>query len=91
MGESDRKRLHGPFRAHLSSEFVGDDLGIDTATEIDAQFHVAEQAFRHRGTQMVCEHLFVIAGFTNGRTLWNSDPAGFRQRADANASKLLKR
>ena len=33
--------------------------------------------------------LFELAGFTNGRTLWNSDPAGFRQRADDNGSKLL--
>lgn len=33
--------------------------------------------------------LFELAGFTNGRTLWNSDPDGFRQRADANALKLL--
>lgn len=33
--------------------------------------------------------LFELAGFTNGRTLWNSDPAGFRQRADDNARKLL--
>lgn len=33
--------------------------------------------------------LFELAGFTNGRTLWNTDPAGFRLRADTNASKLL--
>jgi hypothetical protein len=33
--------------------------------------------------------LFELAGFTNGRTLWDSDPQGFRQRADANAIKLL--
>ena len=33
--------------------------------------------------------LFELAGFTNGRTLWNSDPSGFRRRADANARKLL--
>jgi YHS domain-containing protein len=32
---------------------------------------------------------FELAGFTNGRTLWDSDPAGFRQRADANFKKLL--
>lgn len=32
---------------------------------------------------------FELAGFTNGRTLWNSDPDGFRQRADDNASRLL--
>ena len=33
--------------------------------------------------------LFELAGFTNGRTLWNSDPLGFRERADTNANKLL--
>ena len=33
--------------------------------------------------------LFELAGFTNGRTLWDSDPTGFRQRADDNARKLL--
>jgi YHS domain-containing protein len=33
--------------------------------------------------------LFELAGFTNGRTLWNSDPAGFKTRADANAQRLL--
>jgi hypothetical protein len=33
--------------------------------------------------------LFELAGFTNGRTLWNSDPGGFRQRADENARTLL--
>ena len=34
--------------------------------------------------------LFELIGFTNGRTVWNSDPAGFRRRADANAVTLLK-
>jgi hypothetical protein len=34
--------------------------------------------------------LFELAGFTNGRTIWNSDPVGFRQRADKNALELLK-
>ena len=33
--------------------------------------------------------LFELVGFTNGRTLWNSDPTGFRQRADANALQFL--
>ena len=33
--------------------------------------------------------LFELAGFTNGRTLWDTDPTGFRQRADDNARKLL--
>ena len=33
--------------------------------------------------------LFEMTGFTNGRTLWDSDPLGFRQRADAFAKKLL--
>lgn len=34
--------------------------------------------------------VFELAGFTNGRTVWNTDPAGFRLRADANALKLLQ-
>jgi len=33
--------------------------------------------------------LFELVGFTNGRTLWNSDPVSFKTRADNNASKLL--
>ncbi|MFK8046874.1 MAG: YHS domain-containing (seleno)protein [Halioglobus sp.] len=33
---------------------------------------------------------FELAGFTNGRTVWNSDPAGFRKRADSNFEKLLR-
>ncbi|MEM0952999.1 MAG: YHS domain-containing (seleno)protein [Pseudomonadota bacterium] len=33
--------------------------------------------------------LFEMTGFTNGRTVWNSDPLGFRVRADAFAKKLL--
>lgn len=33
---------------------------------------------------------FELAGFTNGRTIWNSDPAGFRIRADTNFLKLLR-
>jgi hypothetical protein len=33
--------------------------------------------------------LFELAGFTNGRTVWNSDPTGFRQRADVNYIKLV--
>lgn len=33
--------------------------------------------------------LFEHTGFTNGRTLWNSDPAGHRQRAD-HFFRLLK-
>jgi hypothetical protein len=34
--------------------------------------------------------LFELVGFTNGRTMWNSDPVGFRTRADANALELFK-
>lgn len=34
--------------------------------------------------------VFELAGFTNGRTLWNTDPIQFRLRADANALKLLQ-
>ena len=34
--------------------------------------------------------LFEVTGFTNGRTLWNSDPSDFRQRADANFPRLVK-
>ena len=34
--------------------------------------------------------LFELAGFTNGRALWNSDPSGFRKRADANFERLVK-
>lgn len=33
--------------------------------------------------------LFEVTGFTNGKTLWNSDPSGFRQRADANFPRLV--
>ncbi|MEH6608030.1 MAG: YHS domain-containing (seleno)protein [Halioglobus sp.] len=33
--------------------------------------------------------LFELAGFTNGRTVWNSDPVSFRQRADENFTKLV--
>lgn len=34
--------------------------------------------------------LFEITGFTNGRTLWNSDADTFRQRADDNFDRLLR-
>ena len=34
--------------------------------------------------------LFEVTGFTNGRTLWNSDPLGFRERADLNFQRLVK-
>ncbi len=33
--------------------------------------------------------LFELVGFTNGRTVWDSDPNGFRTRADENARQLL--
>lgn len=33
--------------------------------------------------------LFELAGFTNGRSVWNSDPVGFRERADENYRELL--
>jgi len=33
--------------------------------------------------------LFEITGFTNGRTLWNTDPLEFRGRADTNFGKLI--
>lgn len=33
--------------------------------------------------------LFEVTGFTNGRTLWNSDPADFRRRADSNFPRLV--
>jgi len=32
--------------------------------------------------------LFEITGFTNGRTLWNTNPEDFRNKADANFDKL---
>ena len=32
--------------------------------------------------------LFEVTGFTNGRTLWNTDPENFRNKADANFEKL---
>jgi hypothetical protein len=34
--------------------------------------------------------LFEHNGFTNGRTLWDTDPSGFRARADQHAAELLK-
>ena len=34
--------------------------------------------------------LFEVTGFTNGKTLWNSDPQGFRERADLNFQRLVK-
>lgn len=34
--------------------------------------------------------LFELAGFTNGRALWDSDPGGFRKRADTNFKTLVK-
>ena len=34
--------------------------------------------------------LFEHTGFTNGRTLWDTDPSGFRARADQHAVELLK-
>ncbi len=33
--------------------------------------------------------LFEVTGFTNGRTLWNSDSSNFRQQADTNFDRLL--
>ena len=32
--------------------------------------------------------LFEVTGFTNGRTLWNSDPGSFREKADSNFEVL---
>ncbi len=32
--------------------------------------------------------LFEVTGFTNGRTLWDTNPEGFRSKADANFEKL---
>ncbi len=32
--------------------------------------------------------LFEVTGFTNGRTLWDTNPEGFRNKADANFKKL---
>ncbi len=34
--------------------------------------------------------LFELAGFTNGRALWDADPSGFRQRADKNFKALVQ-
>ena len=33
--------------------------------------------------------LFELAGFTNGRTVWDSDPLDFRRRADASYKKFF--
>lgn len=35
-------------------------------------------------------YLFEVTGFTNGRTLWNSDAAGYRRQADANYRRLTE-
>lgn len=35
--------------------------------------------------------LFEVTGFTNGRTLWNSDASGFRRHADTNFEQLTER
>ncbi len=32
--------------------------------------------------------LFEVTGFTNGRTLWNSNPGDFRDKADSNFSQI---
>lgn len=32
--------------------------------------------------------LFEVTGFTNGRTLWDTDPGAFRQKADTNFATL---
>lgn len=34
--------------------------------------------------------LFEVTGFTNGRTLWNSDSVGFRRQADDNFERLIE-
>ncbi len=34
--------------------------------------------------------LFEVTGFTNGRTLWNSDTTGFRQQANDNFKRLVE-
>lgn len=34
--------------------------------------------------------LFEITGFTNGRTLWNTDTAKFRRQADDNFARLIR-
>lgn len=34
--------------------------------------------------------LFEVTGFTNGRTLWNSDATSFRQQADDNFDRLTE-
>lgn len=36
-------------------------------------------------------YLFEVTGFTNGRTLWNSDAAGYRRQADANYRRLTEK
>ena len=33
--------------------------------------------------------LFEITGFTNGRTLWNTNPSEFRSKADSNFEKII--
>ena len=33
--------------------------------------------------------LFETTGFTNGKTLWETDVTGFRQKADDNFARLL--
>ncbi len=34
--------------------------------------------------------LFELVGFTNGRTVWDTDPLDFRRRADEHARQLLE-
>lgn len=34
--------------------------------------------------------LFELIGFTNGKTVWDTDPAGFRSQADEHARQLLQ-
>lgn len=43
--------------------------------------------FKIEGDQLF---LFEVTGFTNGRTLWNSDSTTFRKQADGNFDRLLE-
>ncbi len=73
--EADRKRYLPRYGGWCAATL---SMGMLTCPEF-TNFKIED------GSLLLFEH----SGFTNGRTLWNTNPLEYRQRADQNALQLL--
>lgn len=99
LGTSEFSAEHDGFKYYFSNQFNLDLFNTDPEGYLPAYsgFCAITLALGRvtcpENTNFIIQDdrlfLFEITGFTNGRTLWNTDPFEFRSRADTNFGKLI--